>query len=68
MFEKIGNFIEKHGGFIIGALIGLILVILGWTAAIIDIITIVFLGLAGKYVQGNKDVVKEKIKNLVEKW
>ena len=68
MFEKIGNFIEKHAGFIIGALIGLILVLLDWTAVLINVIIIVFLGFAGKYVQGNKDVVKGKIKNLIEKW
>lgn len=68
MFEKMGNFIEKHAGFIIGALVGLLVVILKWTSAIINIIIIVFLGYAGKYIQGNKDVVKGKIKNLIEKW
>ncbi len=68
MLEKVGKFIEKHAGFIIGALIGLLLVVLKWTTFIINVIIIVFLGYAGKYVQGNKDVVKEKIKNLIEKW
>ena len=68
MFEKLGNFIEKHAGFIIGALIGLLLVVLDWTKVIINVIIIVFLGCAGKYVQGNKDVVKGKIKNIIEKW
>lgn len=68
MANKIGNFIEEFGGFIIGALIGTLLVLCNVVDVIITILIIVGFGFLGTYIQRNKSKVKEVLKNLIEKW
>lgn len=68
MSEKIGKFFSNYGGFIIGVLIGIIVVAFGIIDVIVGIAIVVGFGLLGSYIQKNKSKVKEKLKNLIEKW
>lgn len=68
MGNKLGNFIQEFGGFIIGALIGTLLVLCKAVDIIITILIIIGFGFVGTYVQRNKNKVKEVLKNLIEKW
>ncbi len=68
MTEKIGKFFSNYGGFILGVLVGILLVALKVIDAIVTIAVIIGFGLLGAYIQKNKNVVKEKLKNLIEKW
>ena len=68
MTEKIGKFFSHYGGFIIGIIVGIIVVAFGIIDAILTIAVIVGFGLLGAYIQKNKNKVKEVLKNLIEKW
>lgn len=68
MTEKIGKFFSNYGGFIIGIIVGIIVVAFGIIDAILTIAVIVGFGLLGAYIQKNKNKVKEVLKNLIEKW
>ncbi len=68
MTEKIGKFFLNYGGFIIGIIVGIIVVAFGIIDAILTIAVIVGFGLLGAYIQKNKNKVKEVLKNLIEKW
>ncbi len=68
MAEKIGKFFSNYGGFIIGIIVGIIVVAFGIIDAILTIAVIVGFGLLGAYIQKNKNKVKEVLKNLIEKW
>ena len=58
----------NYGGFIIGIIVGIIVVAFGIIDAILTIAVIVGFGLLGAYIQKNKNKVKEVLKNLIEKW
>lgn len=61
------SFFHKFGGGIIG---GIIALVLACTSLYRFVIAIVFIALGvwvGNYVQKNKQVVKEKLKNLIDK-
>lgn len=64
-------FCEKYGGAIIGLLVGIILAILlvatNLYKFIIGLSLIAFCIYAGNYIQRNKEVVKEKTKNFIDK-
>lgn len=68
MSEKIGKFFSNYGGFIIGILVGILVVAFGIIDAIVVVAIVIGCGLLGAYIQKNKNVVKEKLKNLIEKW
>lgn len=68
MTEKIGNFFSNYGGFIIGIIVGIIVVAFGIIDVILTIAVIIGFGLLGAYIQKNKNKVKEVLKKLIEKW
>ena len=66
--EKLGEFLSKFAGMIIGALAGIILIATELKNAILNLIIIVACAYLGKYIQQNGKDLKMKIKNLIEKW
>ncbi len=62
------EFIDKYIGMLIGILIALILILLVNEVTLIKIAIIVLGAIVGKYVQDNKDSVKEKLKNLIDRF
>ena len=61
------QFMSQYGGMIIGILIAVLLLLTGFYELIIAIILIAVCGYAGFYFQHNKDSVKEKLKNFIDK-
>lgn len=68
MAEQLKEFWNSCGGFIIGAVFGLILILCGIANFLVTIGIIVGFGLLGTYIQKNKSSVKKVLKNLIEKW
>ena len=67
-FEEFKNFCMKYKGAILGGLIAILLVFTGILDALI-VIRIVILGMIlGNYAQRNKEIVKEKLKNFIDKF
>lgn len=65
--EKFLQFIVNNRYPIIGAAIAILIIVTGLYHLIIPIALIVFGIYAGIYFQKNKEDVKEKIKNLIDK-
>lgn len=65
--NEFGSFFQKCGGAIIGGIIALILAYTSLYRFIIAIIFVVLGMWAGNYIQKNKEIVKEKLKNLIDK-
>lgn len=61
------NFLIQYRGAIIGILIAILILCTQLYKLIIAIILLVFGAIAGNYVQQNKDDVKEKIKNFIDR-
>lgn len=61
------QFMSQYGGMIVGILIAVLLLLTKFYELIIAIILIVVCGYAGFYFQHNKDSVKEKLKNFIDK-
>lgn len=68
MGGKIENFIKDFGGFIIGSLVGILVIYLNIIDTIVAILVVLAFGFFGSYIQKNKVKVKEILKNLIEKW
>ncbi len=68
MSNKIEAFVKDFGGFIIGSLIGILVICLNIIDTIVAILVVLAFGFFGSYVQKNKMKVKEVLKNLIEKW
>lgn len=65
--NEIKDFLMKYRGAIIGALIAILILCTGFYRLIVGII-LVYIGIyVGNYVQINKNEVKEKIKNFIDK-
>lgn len=67
-FDEFKNFCMKYKGAILGAFIAIILVFTGILDAIIVLGIIVLGMILGNYVQRNKEIVKEKLKNFIDKF
>ena len=65
--EDVKNFIIKYRGAIIGAIIAIIALILQIYKFIIGVLIIALGIIVGNYIQHNKEIVKEAIKNFVDK-
>lgn len=65
--NEIKEFLMKYRGAIIGALLAILILCTGFYRLIIGIILICIGIYVGNYVQINKSVVKEKIKNFIDK-
>ena len=61
------KFMSQYGGMIIGILIAILLLLTRFYLLIIGIILIAICGYAGFYVQHNKENVKEKLKNFIDR-
>jgi len=65
--EGFKEFLKEYCGAVIGALFAIILLCTNLYKLIIGIILIVGGMLVGNYVQRNKEEVKEKLKNLLDR-
>ena len=61
------EFMSKYGGMIVGILLAIVLLLTKFYLLIISIILIVVCGYAGYYFQHNKDSVKDKMRNFIDK-
>lgn len=66
--ERVKDFLIKYRGGIIGIIIAIIALILKIYQFLIGCL-IIFAGFfIGNYVQNNKEIVKEKIRMIVDRW
>ena len=65
--KEIKDFLMKYRGAIIGALIAILILCTGFYKLIVGIILVCIGIYIGNYIQINKDFVKEKIKNFIDK-
>lgn len=61
------NFFLKNLGAIIGAIVGLVLACTGFYRYVVAIIALVLGAYIGKRIQYNKEELKEKAKDLIDK-
>ena len=61
------GFFQKFGGAIIGGIIALVLACTSLYRVVIGIVLVAIGMCAGNYFQKNKEVVKEKLKSLIDK-
>ena len=62
------KFLTDHRGAIIGGLIAIIIACTGLTKILVGFLIVIFGMWLGNYVQKNKEPVKEKLKNLIDKF
>lgn len=65
--EDFKKFLTKYWGAIVGGLIAIILACTGLYKLIVVVILVVLGIWLGNYYQHNKDTVKDKLKNLIDK-
>ena len=65
--QELKDFFMKYRGAIIGAIVAILILCTGFYKLMIGIILIGMGIYAGNYIQVNKDEVKEKIKNLIDR-
>lgn len=65
--KEIKDFLMKYRGAIIGALIAILILCTGFYKLIIGIILVCIGIYVGNFIQANKDEVKEKLKNFIDK-
>lgn len=65
--EDVKKFLMKYRGAIIGALVAILILCTGLFWLIVGIILIAMGIYIGNYVQLNKEIVKEKLKNIIDK-
>ena len=61
------KFMSQYGGLIIGIIVAIVLLLTRFYELIIAIILIAVCGYAGFYIQHNKDNVKDRLKNFIDK-
>ena len=66
--EKFKNFILEYRGAIIGGIIAIVALALRIHEFLIGCLVIAAGVLAGNYVQRNKEIVKERIRDIVDRW
>ncbi len=65
--KEIKDFLMKYRGAIIGALIAILILCTGFYKLMIGIILIAIGIYVGNYIQINKDDVKDKLKNFIDR-
>ena len=65
--NDVKDFLMKYRGSIIGALIAILILCTGFYKLIVGIILVAMGIYVGNYIQLNKEFVKEKIKNFIDK-
>ena len=66
--ENLKDFILKYRGAIIGGIVAIVALILNVHKFLFGCLIVVAGILAGNYVQRNKDKVKDKIRDVVDRW
>ena len=66
--EGLKNFWNNYKGAIIGVIIAILIILTNLYRLIIAIILIFIGAIVGNYVQQNKSFVKEKLKNLIDRF
>lgn len=61
------KFMSQYGGMIIGIIVAIVLLLTKFYELIIAIILIAVCGYMGFYIQHNKDNVKDKLKNFIDR-
>ena len=61
------SFMSQYGGMIIGIIVAILLLLTRFYLLIIAIILIAVCGYAGHYIQHNKDNVKDRLKNFIDR-
>ena len=61
------RFMSQYGGMVIGIIVAIVLLLTRFYLLIIGIILIVVCGYAGHYIQHNKDNVKDRLKNFIDR-
>lgn len=62
------EFMDKYLGMIIGIVVAVLLIVLNLLYVAECIVVIVAFAWLGKYIQGNKEKVKEKLKGMIDKF
>ena len=62
------DFLDKYFGMIIGILIAVLFIAFGLVQVLECIALIIVMGWLGKYVQTNKEAVKETLKRLIDRF
>ncbi|MBO5143320.1 MAG: DUF2273 domain-containing protein [Clostridia bacterium] len=62
------EFLDKYLGMIIGIIIAVLAIAFGFVYVVECVAIIVFAAWLGKYIQENKESVKEKLKSLIDKF
>ena len=65
--EKLQEFWNKYKGAIIGVIVAMLILTTKLYEIIIGIVLILLGAIVGNYIQQNKDIVKDKIKNFIDK-
>ena len=65
--EDIKNFLSKYKGAIIGVIVAIIILATRLYEVIVGILLILAGAFVGNYIQQNKDEVKDKTKNFIDK-
>ncbi len=65
--NKFVNFFKNNGGFLIGLLIGVIVVFCRIAYFVLDVAIMLAFGFLGMYIQRNKTKVKTTLKNMIDK-
>lgn len=65
--ENFGNFWNSYKGAIIGVIIAALILITKLYYLVIAIILIALGAIVGNYIQQNKEIVKDKIKNFIDR-
>lgn len=65
--DNFKQFMAQYGGILMGIIIAIILLCTNLYKLIIGIILIFVCGYVGNYIQHNKNDVKEKLKNFIDK-
>ena len=61
------KFMSQYGGMIIGIIVAIVLLLTRFYQLIIPIILLAVCGYAGFYIQHNKENVKERLKNFIDR-
>ncbi len=61
------EFLERYLGIVIGILIACIIIALGWVYVVECLVLIGFGAWLGNYVQGNKTLVKNRLKKGIDR-
>lgn len=65
--NEVKNFLMKYRGAILGAIIAILILCTGFYKLIVGIILIGMGIYVGNYIQINKDEVKDKLKNFIDR-